>query len=570
MNWKNWNIGMRLGTGFLVVLALLVTLIAVVQLRLEGIERINDRIINSGWAQAKAAQNINTLTRANAALTMQLFITTDPVRLSVIRQSIDINKSAITALLDRLNQQVDNADGRALLARVKTTRAAYVESFGNVSELLASGQHDKAVALMTGNTLGILSDLQQSVAALVEQQDSRVTEAGAQSRENIAEARVSMLMLGTVAFLIGITFAYAIVRSITRPLNEAVRITQTVAAGDLTSHIDPQSRDETGKLLHALRDMSENLKRVVEEVRASADTVATASSQIASGNEDLSSRTEEQAASLEETAASMEELTSTVKQNAENARQASAMAASASEVAHRGNDVVGQVAATMIGIRESSSKIADITGIIEGIAFQTNILALNAAVEAARAGEQGRGFAVVAGEVRSLAQRSSGAAKEIKDLITASVQRIKDGSELAGEAGRTMTEVTRAVKRVTDIMGEIAAASGEQSRGIEQVNQAVEQMDEVTQQNAALVEEAAAASKSLEDHGRLLTEAIAFFRLDGTCEAKLPSHAAGSAPRHVLVGNRGKAPRRATTVGRSGSTPTPLGTNASNADWTAF
>ncbi|MCM2495621.1 methyl-accepting chemotaxis protein [Burkholderia glumae] len=523
MDWKNWKIGVRLGTGFFMVLALMVTLIAVVEIRLAGIEQINDGIIKRDWIKAKAAHNINALTRANAALTMQLFITTDPAKLTGIRQGINANKAAITAFLDTLDRQSDNTDSQGLLARVRATREAYVRSFSQVSNLLAAGRHDEAVALMNGETLGALNELQQSVAALTELQDARVAQAGARSRENISEVHVLMLTLGAVALLIGIGFAYMILRSITRPLHEALRIAQTIAAGDLTAHIDPRYRDETGELLLALRDMNHNLKNVVGEVRASADTIAIASSQIASGNEDLSARTEEQAASLEETAASMEELTSIVKQNAEHARQASELAVRASEIAHRGNEVVGQVVGAMTEISERSSKIADIISIIEGIAFQTNILALNAAVEAARAGEQGRSFAVVAGEVRSLAQRSSDAAREIKALISTSVQKIEDGSERAGDAGRTMAEVTQAVRRVTDIMGEIAAASGEQSRGIEQVNRAVEQMDEVTQQNAALVEQAAAASKSLENEGRLLTAAMTFFRLDEAPHRGLPA-----------------------------------------------
>jgi methyl-accepting chemotaxis protein-1 (serine sensor receptor) len=262
--------------------------------------------------------------------------------------------------------------------------------------------------------------------------------------------------------------------------------------------------------------MNERLTTIVGRVRDSSTSIAGAAREIAAGNMDLSQRTEQQAASLQETASSMEELTSTVKQNADNAQQGSMLAANASSVARKGSEVVGQVVSTMHDISDISTKIADITGIIEGIAFQTNILALNAAVEAARAGEQGRGFAVVASEVRSLAQRSSSAAKEIKDLIATSVDKIRDGSALAGEAGKTMTEVTQAVARVTDIMSEIAAASSEQSRGIEQVNLAITQMDNVTQQNAALVEEAAAASRSMEDQGQQLNEAVAFFRiLDG-------------------------------------------------------
>jgi methyl-accepting chemotaxis protein len=289
-------------------------------------------------------------------------------------------------------------------------------------------------------------------------------------------------------------------------------VTQRVASGDL-SPVQGAEFAPKGSVLALMGSMQISLVKLISEVRSAADSIATGSSEIASGNIDLSSRTEQQASSLQETASSMEQLTSTVKQNAESAAQASSLASNASEVAAKGNGVVGQVVNTMADISENSTKIAEITGIIEGIAFQTNILALNAAVEAARAGEQGRGFAVVASEVRSLAQRSSSAAKEIKDLIATSVQKVHAGSGLASEAGRTMSEVTNAVARVNDIVAEIAAASGEQSRGIEQVNTAITQMDEVTQQNAALVEEATAASQSLEDQGQRLTTAVSSFRL---------------------------------------------------------
>jgi methyl-accepting chemotaxis protein len=290
-------------------------------------------------------------------------------------------------------------------------------------------------------------------------------------------------------------------------------VTHRVARGDL-SRVPGAHQPPAGSVLASMGKMQGSLVTLISQVRIAAESIASGSGQIAAGNVDLSARTEEQAAALEETAASMEQLTSAVKQNSESAQQASGLASAASNVAQKGNSVVSQVVATMEDISQSSTKIADITGLIEGIAFQTNILALNAAVEAARAGEQGRGFAVVASEVRSLAQRSSSAAKEIKDLIATSEQKVRDGSALAEDAGKTMAEVTQAVARVTDIMQEIAAASGEQSRGIEQVNRAITQMDEVTQQNAALVEQAAAASQSLESQGRQLNESIAFFHLD--------------------------------------------------------
>ncbi|MBT2794969.1 HAMP domain-containing protein [Paraburkholderia strydomiana] len=306
-----------------------------------------------------------------------------------------------------------------------------------------------------------------------------------------------------------------IARLVAPPLREAVGLAEAIAEGDLTRVIAPRTTDEVGALLCALSNMQAKLVSMVSGVKVSTGSINAAATEVSAGNADLSARTEEQAASLEQTASSMEELTSTVRQNTDNARRASALAANASEVANRGNEVVGRVVTTMSDINESSSKIAEITGIIEGIAFQTNILALNAAVEAARAGEQGRGFAVVASEVRSLAQRSSAAAKEINGLIGASVARIRHGTGEVEEAGRTMSDVTSAVSRVTDLMREIAAASEEQSRGIEQVGQAIVQMDQVTQQNAALVEEAAAAAQSLEDQGRQLGAIVATFRLPG-------------------------------------------------------
>ncbi|WP_343653509.1 methyl-accepting chemotaxis protein [Herbaspirillum sp.] len=355
---------------------------------------------------------------------------------------------------------------------------------------------------------------------------------------------------GIISVVLAMLLAWWLSNNITRPLALAVRLARQVAGGDLSARIEVASRDETGELLGALRDMNASLVRIVSGVRRGTDMIATASSQIASGNLDLSSRTEQQASSLEETASSMEELTSTVQQNTANAREANRMAREASGIASNGGGVVSRVVETMEDINASSRKIVDIISVIDGIAFQTNILALNAAVEAARAGEQGRGFAVVATEVRSLAQRSAAAAKEIKALISDSVAKVESGSVLVNEAGDTMREIVESVQRVSNMISEISAAGEEQRSGIEQVSQAVGQMDQVTQQNAALVEEAAAASQALQEQAQELAHAVSVFRIDATdvqtaAEVAMPAAGAMAQERTTQPVAPARAPRAA-------------------------
>jgi methyl-accepting chemotaxis protein len=564
MNIANLKIGTRLGGGFGLVLLLMTALILIALTRLAYIGEETAKMVEKDWVKAEAINTVDTMTRANARRTLELFVTEDPARTAAIRARIAENKKAIDDALQTLSDLIYTDEGKADLATLKEARGLYVASFTKVSRLLADGKRDEAIKAVNGETLPLLDALQGSVKALSTLQKKLVTTAGTEVIQNIGSTRMTMTVLGLAAVFFGIGFAWWVTRSITRPMNQAVRIAQTVAAGDLTSHIEVSSRDETGQLLQALKDMNESLVRIVAEVRSGTDTIATASSQIASGNLDLSSRTEQQAGSLEETASSMEELTSTVKQNSDNARQANSLAMSASDVAGKGGAVVSQVVDTMGSINESAKKIVDIIGVIDGIAFQTNILALNAAVEAARAGEQGRGFAVVAAEVRSLAQRSAAAAKEIKTLISDSVEKVDAGTKLVDQAGATMNEVVASVKRVTDIIGEITAAGQEQTSGIEQINQAIMQMDEVTQQNASLVEEAAAASEALQDQARNLAQTVSVFKLSGmqatAAAATVSGHAKAAMPTHAA--NVTRLPRKsalhpATQPQRKALTTTP-------------
>jgi methyl-accepting chemotaxis protein len=424
-----------------------------------------------------------------------------------------------TSLTDEEKQGVQRAN--ALLAGIAPLIA-------ELRKALDSGDKER-IAGMIAPAYAAIDPLNEALDYLV---GIQLKESKAEYDRAVVTYENTMILFGAITLavaLAGSAVAWWLIRAITIPLNKAKDIAREVANGDLTEHIDIQSDNETGQLLSALKDMQASLVKVVANVRRAAENVASATTQIAEGNNDLSARTEAQASSLEETAASMEELSTTVRQNANSARQANELAMNASSVAVRGGDVVGEVVETMKGINESSKRIADIISVIDGIAFQTNILALNAAVEAARAGEQGRGFAVVASEVRSLASRSAEAAKEIKTLIGASVERVAKGTVLVDQAGTTMRELVAAIGKVTDLMGEITIASNEQAGGVSQVGEAVQQMDEVTQQNSALVEEMAAAASSLKFEANDLVQVVAIFKLDQVSGGASNSGAPGRA-----------------------------------------
>ena len=522
MKTSSMTVAARLSAGFGLVLSLMLVLIVVNIMRLATIGEINSRIIEKDWVKADAANIINATTRANARRTMELLITDDPAQLSTTRASIDVNKKIIGEALNTLHQLIYLPEGKSLLEKIQQARVNYVASFSKVDTLLKEEKKQLATQTMRTETLPALDALQEPITALSDLQKKIAVESGAQARETIDTARSLLLILGSLAVLAGITAAIVITRGLLKQLggepDYAAAIAGKIASGDLSVAIDIKSNDQSS-LLFAIKSMRDSLANIVSRVRVGTDTIATASGQIAAGNLDLSSRTEEQASALEETASSMEQLTSTVKQNGDNARHANQLAASASDVALKVGVIVAQVVDTMGSINQSANKIVDIISVIDGIAFQTNILALNAAVEAARAGEQGRGFAVVASEVRTLAQRSANAAKEIKILIGDSVEKVTAGSALVNQAGATMEEIVASVKRVTDIMGEITDASREQEAGIGQINQAITEMDTVTQQNAALVEEAAAAAEALRDQAASLAQVASIFTLDSTLPA---------------------------------------------------
>ena len=572
---KNLKISARLSLVFGLLLLLLAAIAFVGINRLHYLDATTTRITSNISPKIEAAREMSYQAADVTRMTRNLILVKDEAVRTTNRQTLEQSRAETDRQMAILDKLVDNDRSRELLAALKTRLADYRSFTNAVADLAMANRPEEATQMLFGERNKTQAAYLGALREMVEFTSEQMNKA-ADAASSAAETAIDIMVATAVlAVVLGVVSAWLITRSITHPLNRAVAVADRVAQGDLGEPIEVQSTDETGRMLTALQRMQESLARTVGQVRGNAEGVASASAQISQGNEDLSSRTEEQASSLEQTAASMEELTSTVKQNADNARQANQLAVSASEVAVKGGAVVGKVVETMASIDASSRKIVEIIGVIDGIAFQTNILALNAAVEAARAGEQGRGFAVVAGEVRNLAQRSAAAAKEIKDLIGDSVGKVDAGTALVSEAGRTMDDIVGSVRRVTDIMGEITAASQEQTSGIEQINQAITQMDQVTQQNAALVEEASAAAQSLQEQAGSLVQSVSIFKLDANALATRASFTRLTPiPRAAAaVKPAPKRPAKALPARREpGSGPAPQLAMAGDAkgDWTEF
>lgn len=511
---RNMRIGTRLWTSFGIILGILVLMVIIGN----GLNAKNkQKLLNALEVSNKKSISIGVM---KSALTEKSVIVRTISRQSDIENIQNINarvaeeNNRYAVANNQLTALGLNEREKFIIDQINRLDTEILGHFDKVTKQILASDAEGAEKTISTNIDGLVQSALAEMDKLVALQDSSASDILATSVVDDDRLMVLTAFIGTICLLIGGAFAWIITRSITKPLNDAVKFASLVATGDLTAKIDERSKDEIGQLFSALRQMNESLSEIVHSVRTGTENFATASRQIASGNTDLSSRTETQASSLQETASSMEELTSAVRMNAANARQAKLLVHSASTVAIRGGDLVGQVVQNMGSIKESSRKIVDITGVIDGISFQTNILALNAAVEAACAGEQGKGFAVVATEVLELSRRSTDAAKQIRELINDSVEKVAVGSKLVDEAGKTMGEIVTSVKRVADIMTEITAASSEQRDGIEQINQAISQMDEMTQQNSALVEEAAAAAVSLQDESVRLAEAVAVFKLN--------------------------------------------------------
>ena len=588
MGFSNLRIGMKLGLAFIamVLLSLLVGVLALVQL--SDVHEDTHDIATNWLPSVHVLGEMRATANRLRASEVGLALSESPEEKARLAQDV-LAVDKILADQEKVYAPMVTPQEVKTYEEFKQSREAYMKVQAQLlAQVKEGGAQADTAKLLYGDSQKAFIAMAETIGRLAKINTDGADKAYKASQVSYDAARAMVGAGLALAVAVAVALGWWITRLITVPVDEAVRATREIANGNLAVSLSVRSRDEIGQLLQGLIEMRDKLAAVVSEVRSNAEGVATASAEIAQGNSDLSGRTESQASALEETAASMEQLGSTVRQNADNARQANQLALNASTVATHGGEVVAQVVDTMRGINDSSRRIADIIGVIDGIAFQTNILALNAAVEAARAGEQGRGFAVVAGEVRSLAQRSADAAKEIKSLITASVERVEQGSQLVDQAGTTMEEVVTAIRRVTDIMGEISAASSEQASGVAQVGEAVTQMDHATQQNAALVEQSAAAAASLNQQAQDLVGAVAVFRLAqqhaAAAHAPVPQRVAAPVARAAApvkkVGLSTKpaaavkppavpAPKPAAPLAAPAAKPKPAST-ANEGDWESF